>query len=337
MMEPMYKEVIKIFEDFYGEDLVDNPTQNEIIVRFPKVTISNENGESMELKELYVKVVINFTGCIVGTFKIIRSEFTEKEFSYRYVHSHIPAWTGPNIWGNPCLGNGPIRDTIFSLSKEFSESLWKLFCLELSKYVTNESLSGGPYISMHKVLSGTIDINNRINWDSLQYELSPDFKNPILKAFINYVIDNKPFKFSWVNNKYTIAESSMNAAIKLSSLCIKFYNGLSFKEQQEADVKLIKYLSDMCFDVDKTTLILANTIDNTLAENNIINNIQIVLTFKGNPIFLNIIKEERKQAPATYKIFHPRFTNNIIYYLLQKINSSYEPKKQTLASIRKRF
>ena len=168
-----------IFKDFYGEEFVDmqgylsleqyisEVTSNTsedyillssipllsdrflsifILVRFPEVRVTNENDKFIDIWELYAKVLFDWKGKF-REFTLNRSEYNLFQLAHNYMHSHISGipLNNPTTFQHPCLGSGPIRATIANLADNFDELRWQLFCLELSKYVQVESLSGGPY------------------------------------------------------------------------------------------------------------------------------------------------------------------------------------------------
>ena len=161
LMEKPLK-VYEIFKDFFGENLVDlqgfpdlipeSPALGEsgysgyIIVRFPHVTVTNEHERSVDIREVYVKLKIDHTGSLIGKFQLSRAHFPMSHIRSNYAHSHIPGIPSlDSPFLDPCLGSGPINNTINSLNVDFDEDLWNLFCLELQKYVGTESVSGVPY------------------------------------------------------------------------------------------------------------------------------------------------------------------------------------------------
>ena len=155
LMEKPLK-VYEIFKDFFGENLVDlqgfpnldpeSPALGEsgysgyIIVRFPDVTVTNEHDRSVDIKEVYVKLRIDHTGSLIGKFGLSRAHFPMSHLKSNYAHSHIPGIPSLGTpFLDPCLGSGPINNTINSLNVDFDEDLWSLFCLELQKNREKES------------------------------------------------------------------------------------------------------------------------------------------------------------------------------------------------------
>ncbi len=226
---PLQK-VVDIFVDYYGEDRVDLQG-NTIMVYFPRVTVTNENDRSVEITELYVKVVVDSDGRLRGTFTLNRSEYTAEQYYSGYMHSHvsgIPKYSH-SAFQNSCLGNGPIRDTCSSLNTTFDEYIWNLFVLELDKYVHTESISGVPYRYLERI--GLPDNSSHYFVDRVVTIPNVVVENPtteaiidlLLRRFLPYVIEKRPFRFNFIG-QYSIADSPYNIVIRLSNLFIEWFN-----------------------------------------------------------------------------------------------------------------
>lgn len=148
---PLQK-VVDLFIDYYGEDRIDLQN-NDIIIYYPSVIITNEHNKSHEIKELYTKVKVHNNGSLNGTFSFVRAEFTLEEWNSDYLHSHVSGINKslPSNFKSSCLGSGPIRNTCLSLNDSFDEDIWKLFIFELDRYIQTESLEGGPYRRLENI------------------------------------------------------------------------------------------------------------------------------------------------------------------------------------------
>lgn len=223
--------VHNIFIEFFGEKNVDLQGQT-ILVHFPEVKVTNEHDRSVDITHLWVKVKLLLDGTINGYFQMMRSELTLEQFESGYSHSHLHGINTDNyyIWANPCLGSGPIRNTIASLSTQFSEEMWNLFCLELSKYVTVESLTGVPYMYLERI--GTSNNSTQeINFPFNRISGCPSELEPYIAAFIPAILSKRPFGFNYSNGSYGIAMSDRDLFITLSNLFIEWYNSLPAAQQ----------------------------------------------------------------------------------------------------------
>lgn len=196
--------IINIIKDYYGEDRVDVTyntihIRTEILIYFPKVTISNESDQFINIKNLYVKIILDNEGLIIGDFCMLKSTYTNREFYKNYIHSHCPPlskdWV--NHFGKCCLGNGPIRTTCNTLTCSIDLDMWELFCYELDKYTQIESTKGVPYVYLAHV-----------NGQNLEGDLVPleenrvtdlyDLPELIIDFVNNYLLKNYNFKYSYI-------------------------------------------------------------------------------------------------------------------------------------------
>lgn len=257
--------IYNVFKDFYGESLVDMqnyPSYEEykaficinnseesiltlnnfegsikfenifILVRFPTIRVTNENDKYIDIWELYAKVTFDFQGKIRGSFKFIRAEYDTIQLANDYMHSHISGIPNDSSeFRSPCLGSGPIRNTIASLSADFDELRWQLFCFELNKYVQVESLSGVPYKRLEVV--GMVNLGYGENsWKML------DGNNPInylgmhnfIKDFIKWLINQKKLKFNF-KGSFGIGMSYIEWRVFISNAFIEWYN-VQFSEKK---------------------------------------------------------------------------------------------------------
>lgn len=254
--------ILEIFNDFFGEDKVDMqgfPTYSEvasalpesssltavknwinsrcsvgfILVHFPHVTIKNEHDRSTEINHLYAKVSFKLDGTMYGRFMLNRSDYTMLHMMNDYMHSHISSIPFGNftVFQSPCTGSGPINNTICSLSRDFDESLWRLFCLELSKYVEVESIAGTPYHRLESLTRGGRSNTYRV----CEYLAPRDFwdissvsthvlTKVSMAEFTKYLIDKEVLKFRFVGREYRYAMSPTECAIKVSNCFIEWYN-----------------------------------------------------------------------------------------------------------------
>lgn len=253
--------ILEIFNDFFGEDKVDMqgyPPLSEvesglpdnaslravkqaitgwqnshntlfyILVHFPHVKITNENNRSTDINHLYAKVTFDIEGTIYGRFQLNRSDYTMLHLSNDYMHSHVSSIPLYNLgeFQTPCTGSGPINNTIASLSRDFDENLWQLFCLELEKYVHVESLAGTPYHRLEgltprgvRYVPITSFLNNRMRFPSNNRDLLTMFAR-----FTKYLIDSECLRFHYIDNQYKLAMSITDAIVSISNCFIKWYN-----------------------------------------------------------------------------------------------------------------
>ena len=201
-------------------DEVMEPTP-VILIRFPHVRVTNENDRHVDIDELYVKIPLNWDGTMVCKFSMVRTSYDITQWLCSYAHSHLPRASNPPRFEYPCLGTGPINGTIHRIKNSCDLDFWGLFCLELAKYVTVESLAGGPYFRLEDI--GMASISHASEPRLYNNNYFPDTRINF-KGFLKYFIGLKNTKFAYSNNAYTLGESSLNFWIRVSNEFIKWYN-----------------------------------------------------------------------------------------------------------------
>lgn len=259
--------VLEIFNEFFGENRVDmqgfpsladvqtslpeNSTVSAvklfinsriagnrgfILVHFPHVRITNEYDRFTDANHMYAKVWFDLEGKILGRFALNRSEYTVLHFTNDYMHSHVSSIPTHNFeeFQTPCTGSGPINNTICSLARDFDADLWRLFCLELDRYMQVESIAGTPYHRLEGLTSGgrgsayvvytKVGIQEKIQNRSYGARNANVLTPTQLAEFTKYVIDSNILRFAYQDGRFCLAMSPTEYYIKLSNLFIKWYN-----------------------------------------------------------------------------------------------------------------
>lgn len=200
-----------------------------ILVHFPHVRVTNEHDRFVDINHLWAKVKIMCDGTLRGGFTLNRSEYTLLHFKSNYLHSHVSSIPKNNFteFQNPCTGSGPINGTITALNRDYDEDMWNMFCLELSKYVTVESIAGTPYNYLERL--GTRNMEAGI--DRFVTYLQPHYYSDTLSTdklrdFVRHFINTKKLKFNYVNGSYSIGMSLPEYIILISNEFISWYNSL---------------------------------------------------------------------------------------------------------------
>ena len=230
---------------------------------------------------------------------------------------------------NPCTGSGPINGTISALNRDYDEDMWNMFCLELSKYVTVESVAGRPYHYLEKL--GTRDMETGI--DRFITYLSPNYYGRVLapskfKEFVKYFINSKKLKFNYVNGSYSIGMSLIEFIVLISNEFIKWYNDQFNKEEltaKFADLKSNGILRECIIDNGK--------IYYDRGRNNVNSYAQYigkkVCIFKGREITVDItdIAEVRNENKSI--ILNTQTALYILTTILKVLNYRYGRNKAT--------
>lgn len=211
-----------------------------ILVWWPEVKVTNENDKSVIIKDLYAKIVLDGDGKIpveMTGFTLNRSSYTIDQWTSNYMHSHIqriPKDT-PTMFQTPCLGRGPIISTINALKSDLSEGFdeirWMLFCEELSRYVTVESLTGIPYRHLEEIVDrDELTSYKGFNASILDIDLpqrrhaSFILTKDRLKEFILYYLRNGHLIITYTDREYKVGMSYYEYIMDISNAFIDWFN-----------------------------------------------------------------------------------------------------------------
>ena len=284
-----------------------------IFVHFPNVTITNEHNDSINIKDLYARIPIYRNGTLNNRFEMIVTTYTRILFNAGYCHSHLHRlYDNKPKFDTPCLGTGPLVETCKVLTLNFTEDNWKLFCVELSRYVTVESLLGTPYYRMTNITNKSsnrpIKVHNVSNyiWDHKE----------LLVETIHNLVSKKLLNFKYVNGEYNFANSEAELIRIISNEFIAIYNDkFNKKEVDETLLQLenrsfvikVKYFNGNYYHI-------GNTIDKIPSSN-------VLFTFKGKDI-KTVVTENITNVRQIY-ILNPDKISYIATKLLEFININY--------------
>lgn len=239
------EKVVNVLTNTTVKERIGNAKFNGIfiLVHFPHVRVTNEHDRFVDINHLWAKVKVSYNGTLNGGFTLNRSEYTLLHIRSHYMHSHISSIPTGDFtrFQNPCTGRGPINGTISVLNRDYDEDMWNMFCLELSKYVTVESVAGGPYNYLEKL--GTNDME--VGVDRFITYLSPNYYESVItpdkfREFVRYFISSKKLKFNYVNGSYSIGMSLIEFIVLISNEFIKWYNDQFNKEELTAKFAELK-------------------------------------------------------------------------------------------------
>ena len=286
-----------------------------IIVWWPRVTITNEHNKSINIQDLFAKVVIDINGKIpyeFWGFELTRSTYDSVQFRSGYVHSHVPGFSSSQYhpsWYSPCLGTGPIRNTIVELKNNNTEATWMLFCQELSMYVTVESLTGGPYRKLEEVGVSRPLYNYRefSSKTSLSYYNEGDFYDR-LKQFILYYLEHGHLTFVYQNGMFKQGFSYFDYMIDISNSFIEWFNQNGNAERLAKLYRKKELIKAYAADGKFYECTSVSEFDSSQVEGT------TVLRFKNQDIGLRILQVRQSQMEETTLL-----CQDIAMYILQNI------------------
>lgn len=327
------EKVVNVLTNTTVKERIGNAKFNGIfiLVHFPHVRVTNEHDRFVDINHLWAKVKVSYNGTLNGGFTLNRSEYTLLHIRSHYMHSHISSIPTGDFtrFQNPCTGSGPINGTISALNRDYDEDMWNMFCLELSKYVTVESVAGVPYNYLEKL--GTNDMEVGVG-RFITY-LSPNYYGDTLSTdklrdFVRHFINTKKLKFNYVNGSYSIGMSLPEYIILISNEFISWYNDLFNKGEVTNtfdNLKTRKLLRECIIDNGK--------IYYDRDRNNVNNYAQYigkkVCVFKGREITVDItdIAEVRNENKSI--ILNTQTALYILNIILKVLNYRYGRNKAT--------
>lgn len=327
------EKVVNVLTNTTVKERIGNAKFNGIfiLVHFPHVRVTNEHDRFVDINHLWAKVKVSYNGTLNGGFTLNRSEYTLLHIRSHYMHSHISNIPTGDFtqFQNPCTGRGPINGTISALNRDYDEDMWNMFCLELSKYVTVESVAGVPYNCLEKL--GTNDME--VGADRFITYLSPNYYESVItpdkfREFVRYFISSKKLKFNYVNGSYSIGMSLIEFIVLISNEFIKWYNDQFNKGEltaKFADLKRHGILRECIMDNGK--------IYYDRGRNNVNNYAQYigkkVCVFKGREITVDItdIAEVRNENKSI--ILNTQTALYILNIILKVLNYRYGRNKAT--------
>lgn len=213
-------------EDMFGADNIDlqhtSQNRHDLVIYWDEIEVSNENDEKHTIYDMYVKVTFSSDYELIG-FKLTRTTLTLDELKARYVFSHVQRLTTNLDYAAPCLGRGPIRNTMASLAKKYDPDLFRLFLVELDRYVRTESIDGGPYVRM-----SLIGNSYTIRYDIGPINANQDIDNKARDLY-NYIKRKCPIKPVSIRNGVDFGDL-YKLVRKVSVAALDYINTLSINQ-----------------------------------------------------------------------------------------------------------
>ena len=329
------EKVVNVLTDTTVKEIIGNAKFNGIfiLVHFPHVRVTNEHNRFVDINHLWAKVKVMYNGTLNGGFTLNRSEYTMLHISSGYLHSHVSAIPINDFtqFQNPCTGSGPINGTISTLNRDYDEDIWNMFCLELSKYVTVESVAGRPYNYLERLGTDNMEmgVGRFVTYlSSNHYDYGSALNSDKLKKFVRSFINSKKLKFNYVNGSYSIGMSLIEFIVLISNEFIKWYNDQFNKKELTTEFAELKRR-----DILKECIIDNGKIYYDRSRNNVNNYTQYigkkVCMFKGREVTVDItdIAEVRNENKSI--ILNTHTALYILAIILKVLNYRYGRNKAT--------
>ena len=308
---------------------VHSTDRYHIYVWWPRVTITNEHDKSIDIQDLYAQITIDINGCIPYEnrgFLLNRSTYSSTQFSSRYMHSHIPSISSDHLshFMTPCLGRGPINNTIIDLKNNYDEMVWMLFCEELSRYVTVESLAGVPYRKLEELGASTLLTPYNRGYCKSDYHQIPRFNTlpnltEMMKNFTKYYLKHGHLNLSFKDGEFVPGMPYFNFIVDISNSFIEWFNTES-GEEGNTKYKLIDkgilrsaIVNNQKFYRNETLISPSDlALEGTL-----------LFSFKGREIRLHIEQDVSQDERFEVIILDHNLAMYILYNIIEIINYRY--------------
>ncbi len=301
--------------------------KSTIYVWWSQVTITNENDRSVNIQDLYAKIEVQMDGRIPyenAGFLLNRATYPREQFLSNYMHSHIHYIPKSNFtqFMEPCLGKGPIKETIGTLKNEGDEVTWMLFCDELAMYVTVESLAGVPWKYLEQIGHSKQLISHCVftSASSTSKALTASFFKEDTRAFIGYYLRHGHLTLCFRDGKFQCGMSYYDYIIDVSNAFIDYFN-TSFNPTEEkirrcfnAGLLLHCKVRDGHF---------YSTLDSSQREALEAYQGKPVLTFKGRKICVSILDTDTSNATESIILDHG-YAMYVLNNILRTINFRYK-------------
>ena len=315
--------ILNLFEEKYkGQadlgfyQVVNNQFTPYFKVLYPKFTITNSQGRTHEIRDLFVYHSFKFSNGSLHPYKLEGGRFskTDLEILSSYQQSHLgshSSWvSNPFYCSHFCVGGDTdVSRMLAEFEVEMDFDRYELFLFCVDSMITWESLEGVPFIRMEVVeKTGSFRVTN----SNVNYE----------NAVIANIIDNK------------------------IPLDVDFYvsEGLYKIRPNLRASDFIKKIVLDCFDFNIAKTILVSRVPNTydqfqqmkvgkdVAQK--MNKITVTdyTIFRGKKIYPKIIKKDaRKEVSISIEnyIVYPKFLENVITKLESRIYEKAVVKSAT--------
>lgn len=130
------------FYSFLEQNLKDY-RRYQVILYFPEIIISNNEGKSHTIKDIYVSFYLNCMVRLDGDLLGMRSTFTRHEWVSDYAHSHLPGHC--TTFSEFCTGTGEINQVMAMLRASYDPINFEMFCHHIRIFLGYESIEGTPF------------------------------------------------------------------------------------------------------------------------------------------------------------------------------------------------
>lgn len=337
------KKVIEAFREFYPDDRLDFQSsdtilnelvktgkipkncsedtdigQFDVVVWFPELTVTNENGMSHTIYDTYV-----FYNIPNYTISLGRTTYTPDEIACGYRHSHVSKNNFKNCTFF-CLGsdNNPLPQIIHHLNfydcPNF-ELMIRSYIISVERTIRIESINGGPYIRMSNIGKNATNFPIGVEPADTYYSTSVTEKDA-LKKFIEYYISLGLDTFYYDGRNYQLKCSDAEFIERVSKIA-KLYKPTANKKNLYTNAYKINGLYYL---------------KNAQGNREFVDGEYVHWQFKGTTPRLKVKGNLEQEKVEHVSILRVPVLNSIYYFLTEYINSYYATKSYYTCNIRSR-
>ncbi len=198
ILKSMVEELTDIFEDkFHLEMVIDSVDYFSIysfmlFIHYPKLTIINEDGQSIKLTNHFQRVVIHIGThyCSINhEMSCITVNPTAQQFVRGYNHSHTSSRSYyNNDFKRFCLGSNTEFVKLLGqfTNNPYDADIFHMFCINLITMAETESLAGKPHIRL-----ATVAISGDLSSDRITHYLIEGYMNKYKYSYALKAVDWK--------------------------------------------------------------------------------------------------------------------------------------------------
>lgn len=164
-----------------------------IVVKFPKLKLTDEQENSVNIKDLFAKIIITASDGILRftkrdteynlNIKGVRTTISKKEYAASFLHSHLPSFHIINYYYDTfCTGTDDINTIAHKLkwnvNKRIDLNEYNLFFNYVKHFLSLEASSYNPYIKIRQVFSQGSELSRNFSQDFAKSIISKRQLNP---------------------------------------------------------------------------------------------------------------------------------------------------------------
>jgi hypothetical protein len=318
------KLVAETFQEYFGKERICGKYRKEdrsieVILYTPNLTITNEHGNSHLITDLYTLIEFKIVdgACepwlVFKELSMKRGSVSQKEYKKNYIHSHarFNSWSS---WAKCCLGTGPLN-RIQGTTLSIDEMNVLNICALVEQYQRVESVEGVPYNYLNKLNeSATTTYRTELNFEDWNGG-ETIAKRYINNDFLKYLLKKKIFDFYLHDCKYFI-KGAFDELILIIS-----YQWYLYSIEQGMPVDVFENTTIQCEYKDYKFLKQQSSWQNNNEDRDIELGIPVkVLTFKNEPVFLQLEKDNKSVDNTIRLVRLYKFAPNILYAVQTLVN-----------------